>query len=1524
MMTRRLTLIFLMSSLSLSLVYGEGTREVAPNGSITIDGVITTDIAALNLGSPIYSNFATYDNPDATSRLHIHISDPSKESILLGFSTGHLNSSTPNPILVDYEYRILDPNGNVVYGPIIIRSTELGTGIIDNWSRGFNGPQQLGNNNGYDAAQVLSSDLTSQGWNTEGDYYIEFDAISEDEFLIDFWDITVTDISNTVLEEKKGRIWSNNWAFFAINDFGFPNRPFNGSFYVCAPDPANPDAAFITLIDFNGSGFRPAAFNIAFNSFGIQNTGDIAADRRSFEDGNMTEPEYAIFLNDPVDVCETAEAGELNFEGVSRCDVNDFCIKFLSDKVGQVDVLLDFDGRDEIFTPNTADRLISVNVELNEVNVPTCLDWDGRDGLGNPIPENVNTEIPVSISFAQGIYHFPIYDAELMTDGFLISTIRPTGPQPLLYYDDSEISVPSGSAEPSVQLAGCALPCHRWINYTDPAAIGFGNLNTINSWWFSQQNKTNEVFLLPAYYACTIDAQDVICTDEDVTISVDIIQSPTNSTELELIGIDWSGPAITGTNTGEAITITGSGNYSAQLTYLSSIGDTCTQVCSQEVTVSQIAESQIDTLINLGEEVVINAETYNTDGIYTQTLVAANGCDSILTITVSVIFTEIELFCDVVGPPGLCPGENTDLFVNITHTPNNAPQPTITSISWEGPAISGSNIGDSIRIALPGEYNVTVRWLDQLGVEMQTQCGITVISYENMFTQIDTSILLGESIIINGETYTDSGISTQIMTSSQGCDSTITVVVNVVEPLYECFVNGPDNICADRDADLSLMTFVIPQGANIPDLDIIEWTGPGIGVPLNGTTITVSDSGTYTATARWTNAIGEERSTSCEKNISIIPESTETINFSIIEGESINVNGEMITETGQYVQTLIASNGCDSILTINVVSELAVITHDFEDCKSTDYSRLTGEQVNPLSCGILTASNVYRENPAVNAHSCTPGVDGGVAMCISALDSCDYIAGHEQSLIFELSVIPTSGSEVVITGIDFWEKAPATFEWIVGTTGRNNFPTRYGIRILKNGDEIFTQSDIETTFLWSKENFSFLGLSDFTVDAPAIFRFEILPYCLIGFDAPVAAWDIDNLNIRANCDDASRAAISGKVVSRSGDHLSDVDINLQYGEHPNQSFHYSTDNSGAYEFAHLPKNKSYQLTASKNNDPLNGVSTLDVIMIQRHLIGIDNFDNAHDMIAADVNHDHNVSAIDLIELRKLILGIYDELPENTSWKVGLDNEKLSLDYPWIFDDAILYNRLSKDKIDNLIAVKIGDINQDALSNSKKSNDLVIDYSIIEINDALYQVDFYTNELVEIYGLQLGLKNIENNTKVNCQGNDLSDYMYIDDNNNLNISYDIATGKIIGKDAILLSIQIQKSGINYPSMELNELIQSQIYIGKETESINVKLNRRYGSNDVAHSADISTIENIMPNPFYNHSQVIYNMKEDGKATFLFYDVKGTLILKKEVIKSAGQHQIKITATELENNNGMIYCQLQTDDNIVTRRMLLLKD
>ena len=62
------------------------------------------------------------------------------------------------------------------------------------------------------------------------------------------------------------------------------------------------------------------------------------------------------------------------------------------------------------------------------------------------------------------------------------------------------------------------------------------------------------------------------------------------------------------------------------------------------------------------------------------------------------------------------------------------------------------------------------------------------------------------------------------------------------------------------------------------------------------------------------------------------------------------------------------------------------------------------------------------------------------------------------------------------------------------------------------------------------------------------------------------------------------------------------------------------------------------MTPKKNIGYDNGVSTLDLVKIQKHILGKSPLESEMREVAADVNNDGKVSALDLLDIRKLILG----------------------------------------------------------------------------------------------------------------------------------------------------------------------------------------------------------------------------------------------------------------------------------------------
>ena len=545
-------LFFLLQPFNL---LAEGTKSIAPAAA---------DEAALFVGAGNtgtrggdYGLFA-WKNSD--SKLYFNIQN-SCEKVYMGFSIpkNDRSFSDINPVYggsgieENLIFRIIDPLGNPINNLSCFGNTTINgevwqtlnssTANISNRAAADNGPTQLGGAAGYNGFEL---DLSACGLNLTGNYSIEFYSTNpsydpntaRSGFYIPFFDITV---ANCASQGMTGRVWSNNWGIGIKRDgSGSFDRAFNGSLFVCSSE------GFITKIDFNTntntratagnsdqrSGFRAGSFNISFNRQGPGTSGDIITDRQSVPNINSPNPLLPVFLNLPDEAfCPVQELGEIkaaaNF--VTGCPQNR-CINVAATQPGQFEIIIEGANGNGILDQPSERRVIYQITDANKVANPetagfiyeACIPWDGKDGNGNMILE---VAITVTGSYFQGIYHFPVYDAEFNDDGFIVETVRPALGRQLLYYDDTNITEASGSTESKDGTNGCTGPCHRWTgewgNYADKDD-NYGNYNTINTWWFASttaQDFTSNVGQLSPL-AITCPADFIGCISQSIDPSV--------------------------------------------------------------------------------------------------------------------------------------------------------------------------------------------------------------------------------------------------------------------------------------------------------------------------------------------------------------------------------------------------------------------------------------------------------------------------------------------------------------------------------------------------------------------------------------------------------------------------------------------------------------------------------------------------------------------------------------------------------------------------------------------------------------------------------------------------------------------------------------------------------------------------------------------------------------------------------------------------------------------------------------------
>ena len=167
------------------------------------------------------------------------------------------------------------------------------------------------------------------------------------------------------------------------------------------------------------------------------------------------------------------------------------------------------------------------------------------------------------------------------------------------------------------------------------------------------------------------------------------------------------------------------------------------------------------------------------------------------------------------------------------------------------------------------------------------------------------------------------------------------------------------------------------------------------------------------------------------------------------------------------------------------------------------------------------------------------------------------------------------------------------------------------------------------------------------------------------------------------------ALLSGKVITETNRPVKDVAINI------NNNGVVLTDTEGNYT-ASVFNGSNYMLSPYFNDDFLNGVTTFDLVLISKHILGVQLLDSPYKLIAADVNQSNAITTLDLIQIRKLILNIIPVLEDNTSWRFIDASYDFSLESnPWdsAFPEYMNLNNVDQSYSNaNFIGIKIGDVN----------------------------------------------------------------------------------------------------------------------------------------------------------------------------------------------------------------------------------------
>ncbi len=429
-------------------------------------------------------------------------------------------------------------------------------------------------------------------------------------------------------------------------------------------------------------------------------------------------------------------------------------------------------------------------------------------------------------------------------------------------------------------------------------------------------------------------------------------------------------------------------------------------------------------------------------------------------------------------------------------------------------------------------------------------------------------------------------------------------------------------------------------------------------------------------------------------------------------------------------------------------------------------------------------------------------------------------------------------------------------------------------------------------------------------------------------DVKLILQDSPNKNACPNTGNLT-GTISGKVVNKTDEAFSEIPVALE-NKNESTTTQKVTTSEGKFIFEEVPLLNGYMVNPVKKDEVLNGVSTLDLVLIQRHILGVKSIENPYDLIAADINKDKKVTASDLVSLRKVILGIDNNFSSNNPWRfVPASYSFADPKFPHDFPQGIELNEFTTDAENlNFTAVKTGDVNNSATYNVKNTVNVEARTAPIVFvsNKRPYSanqnisIHLKVSDYVSISGLQMSLNYDESKLdllNITSSKLSISEENYTHTNGVVKISVNQQTNveAYEGDEIITLNFKAIKEG-DAASIQLNENDFANELYDSEFTSRGIKF-------ELLESSDERFEDGIKnhPNPFSEYTTLQFAAQNDGTATLKVMDATGKLIYKNQEQFVKGTNKIIVKKEHLSGHNGIYFYQLEINGTIHSGAMIL---
>ncbi len=402
-----------------------------------------------------------------------------------------------------------------------------------------------------------------------------------------------------------------------------------------------------------------------------------------------------------------------------------------------------------------------------------------------------------------------------------------------------------------------------------------------------------------------------------------------------------------------------------------------------------------------------------------------------------------------------------------------------------------------------------------------------------------------------------------------------------------------------------------------------------------------------------------------------------------------------------------------------------------------------------------------------------------------------------------------------------------------------------------------------------------------------------------------------------SCSGENIASIAGLVSTEDNKRIENVAVNLSGNETDMEM----TNTNGEFAFSNLLIGYDYTVKPIKDTNPLNGVSTFDLLLINKHILDIEPLNSPYKMIAADVNRSGTITTFDMILIRRVILNYDQRFQQNTSWRfVPTHYDFPDPTNPWLenFPEQMSINDFDQsEEAANFIAIKIGDVNGTSAPNDSESIESRMQESLTTLNATvekteaadLFRIKLSMDELDLVEGFQFSLIYANELELLTVESNELTNKNWNKEGNEVNFSW-VKTKAALTE--IVLVFRSNASSINWEKiLQLNRSnISAEVYKSGEIETLELQ---------VETLNELPAIAASSPNPFHLQTQIPIRLSESSKVIVNIQNVAGQVVYQKQQHCEAGVYSLGIDRRELPSA-GIYFCTITIGNFSATQKII----